>query len=226
MLKRVIAKAGWSCWRRILAQRQHSGFRASPFSFCNDGCTFADYVWLGRKVSLTDVSIGRFSYIISGAARNCSIGAFCSIGQEVKLGGLAAHPFHVSTHPSFFSDSPPVGISFHVMPGFRHFRRVEIHHDVWIGDRAMIMDGVKVGTGAVIGAGAIVTHDVAPYEIVAGVPARVIRKRVPEEAIDRLLQSEWWLWDLATLRAMAGRIGAPDVEAFLEQAENRKRGKE
>ena len=67
-----------------------------------------------------------------------------------------------------------------------------IGNDVWIGDQCFIKAGVKVGDGAVIGAHAVVTHDVPPYAIVGGVPARVIRYRFDEETINSLLNSEWW----------------------------------
>jgi len=67
-----------------------------------------------------------------------------------------------------------------------------IENDVWIGSYSKIIGGVHIHTGAVIGAGSVVTKDVPPYAIVAGCPARIIRYRFPEEKIEKLLQSEWW----------------------------------
>lgn len=71
---------------------------------------------------------------------------------------------------------------------------VEIGNSVWIGDRAIILAGVTLGDGAVVGAGAVVTKDVEPFTIVAGVPARPIRRRFDDEVIDALLAIRWWDW--------------------------------
>ena len=72
-------------------------------------------------------------------------------------------------------------------------RRVIIGNDVWIGDRAYIMSGCCIGSGAVIAANAVVTKDVEPYTIVAGVPAREIKKRFPQSITSELLESRWWM---------------------------------
>ena len=64
--------------------------------------------------------------------------------------------------------------------------------DVWVGARATIVAGVRIGIGAVIGTGSVVTHDVPPYSIVAGVPAKVVRYRFSEDVIEKLLDSKWW----------------------------------
>ena len=97
--------------------------------------------------------------------------------------------------------------------------RVRIGHDVWIGRSAIVLAGVEIGHGAVVGAGAVVTRDVAPYAIVAGNPARLIRFRFDETTRMRLLASRWWELDEATL----GELGAlvRDVPRFLESIERR-----
>ena len=75
-----------------------------------------------------------------------------------------------------------------------------IGHDVWIGDRVTILGGCKsIGNGAVIAAGSVVTRDVAPYAVVAGAPARPIRRRLNDETIDLMEASRWWESDLAAL---------------------------
>ncbi|MCD7836144.1 MAG: CatB-related O-acetyltransferase [Lachnospiraceae bacterium] len=67
-----------------------------------------------------------------------------------------------------------------------------IGNDVWIGSNAIVLQGMDIGDGAVIGAGAVVTHNVKPYEVVAGVPAKTIKYRFNDEIIKRLLEISWW----------------------------------
>jgi tetrahydrodipicolinate N-succinyltransferase len=109
-----------------------------------------------------------------------------------------------------------MGVSFHTVEGFKDFANVSIEHDVWIGDRAMVLDGVTIATGAIVGAGAIVTGDVSPYEVVVGVPARSIGLRVAERHIPKLLESRWWTLEMRSLEHMAPLIGSDDVSAFLD----------
>lgn len=77
---------------------------------------------------------------------------------------------------------------------------VEIGHDVWIGEGARILRPVVLGHGCVIAAGAVVTRDVPPYAIVAGVPARILRYRIPEELIPQMLSIAWWDWEPQVIR--------------------------
>lgn len=129
---------------------------------------------------------------------NCEIGKFCSIANNVIIGG-AMHPVSwVSTSPVFYSgrDSLKMKFSTHKLPDVK---MTIIENDVWIGQYAMIKQGVHIGTGAVIGMGSIVTKDVEPYSIVAGNPAREIRKRFDEETVRKLLETKWWEFDDAKL---------------------------
>jgi acetyltransferase-like isoleucine patch superfamily enzyme len=122
------------------------------------------------------------------------IGAFCSIANGVVIGG-GMHPIEwVSTSPVFYSgrDSVKAKFSEHQRPPVI---RTTIGNDVWIGQNAIIKQGVKIGTGAVIGMGSIVTKNVGPYEIVAGNPAKKIRNRFDHEIAQRLLASSWWTLD-------------------------------
>ncbi|MGE6792485.1 CatB-related O-acetyltransferase [Pseudomonas guineae] len=149
-------------------------------------------------LNFRELKIGAMSYIRSGGELGniSQIGRFCSIGNDVVLGqDKAAHPLHwVSTHPFQFTD--------HRLTYEADLAPAEIGHDVWIGRDAMVMEGVRVGTGAVIAARSVVTRDVPPYGIVAGVPARLIKFRHPPEVVAGLLDSAWWDRPLAALMEM------------------------
>ena len=139
-----------------------------------------------------DSSIGRYSYIgYNSEVHSCDIGAFCSIANQLIVGG-AKHPLNwVSTSPVFYNVGGGTG---------RHLgnqeidplKRTTIGNDVWIGSRVTIIQGLNIGTGAVIGTGSIVTKDVPPYAVVAGSPARIIKYRFDEDTIQKLLNSNWW----------------------------------
>jgi hypothetical protein len=99
----------------------------------------------------------------------------------------------------------------------RRSKRVTIGHDVWIGHGAIVMPAISIGHGAVVAAGAVVTKDVAPYAIVAGVPARHLRWRFEETIRNRLLLLEWWNWDHARLGQAVSDMQSLAPEAFIEK---------
>lgn len=124
------------------------------------------------------------------------IGKFCSIACGAKfifnsanhtLSSLSTYPF-----PLFFEDW--VLKQEEVADSWDNKGDIAIGNDVWIGYEAVIMAGVTIGDGAIIGTRAVVTKDVPPYTIVGGVPARLIRKRFPDETISELLKIRWWDW--------------------------------
>lgn len=122
---------------------------------------------------------------------NCEIGAFCSIADGVVIGG-AQHPIEWgSTSPVFYNGRDSV------TKKFSEFDRplnpkTKIGNDVWIGERAIIKGGVSIGDGAVVGMGSIVTHDIPPYCIAVGNPAKIIKKRYGENTIELYMQKKWW----------------------------------
>ncbi len=148
---------------------------------------------------LERAEVGRCSYIGSmAAAYDCRIGKFCSIARDVYIGG-GIHPVDwVSTSPCFHLKSNATGV-YYGNKSFQWSKETVIGNDVWIGIRAIILPGVTVGDGAVIGAGSVVTKDVGPYEIWAGNPARLIRKRFDDDTIIKLLEMKWWDWEDSVL---------------------------
>lgn len=149
-----------------------------------------------------DSAIMTFSYIgRNSMVQHATIGSFCSIANDVYI-GLGAHPSHTfSTSPLFYRVANTFNVSLVENDyDFAEYRPIEIGHDVWIGSRAMVLDGVKVGDGAIIAANAVVTKDVPAYAVVAGVPAKIIRYRFSPEKIDKLLSEQWWLWPLNEIK--------------------------
>lgn len=149
------------------------------------------HVGIGEDVILdSNVKIGDFSYINKGTIIfSGSIGKFCSIAHYCQI-GLPIHPLkYISTNPNTYGEGNFFGFKTHWED---IYNPPMIGNDVWIGSQAMIMQGVTIGHGAVIAAGAVVTKNVEPYEIVAGIPAKVIGYRFEKEKIEYLLDLKWW----------------------------------
>ena len=140
-------------------------------------------------------NMGYGTYICNDCSIIGNIGRFCSIAPEVK-NTLGVHPIsepYVSTSPMFFSLRKQTGKTFAKKQLFEELKEpIEIGHDCWIGQRVFIVGGVKIGIGAVVLAGAVVTKDVPPYSIVGGVPAKGLKYRYDDDTIKFLLKSEWW----------------------------------
>ena len=132
--------------------------------------------------------VGKYTYISArSGAVYAKIGNFCSIASNVGIGGGSHMLDAVSTSPVFNKGRNLFGTNFSNIE-FSPYKTTIIGNDVWIGNRALILQGVTIGDGAVVGAGSVVTKDVEPYTIVAGNPARVIRKRFDEETVEKLLE--------------------------------------
>lgn len=143
---------------------------------------------------INDSVIKSYSYIGSHCLiQNCEIGRYCSIASNVKI-GLGMHPIdNFSTSPIFYRKHNPLKVKVvSENSDFIEYKKTIIGNDVWIGSDAIIMGGVNIGTGSIIAAGAIVTKDVKPYEIVGGIPAKFIRFRFNTAQIEKLLNSNWW----------------------------------
>ena len=160
-------------------------------------------------------SMGRYSFCgYDCSILNAEVGSFCSIASGVKIGGMA-HPLHfVSTSSVFLSHKDSVKAKFGRHDYLPKIQTI-IGHDVWIGEGAFIKAGVNIGIGAVVGMGAVVTKDVEPYAIVAGNPARVIKKRFNDEVAKKLLDSKWWEKNEIELSILGQYVNNP--EKFIEQ---------
>ena len=202
----------------LINQRIKKALRDSGISILHGGdLNWPNRVTLEAPCSLKwmgiagPIHVSAFSYAVSGYFSHVKIGRYVSIGESVQI-GRSDHPLDwASLSPLFFQDHKavtdiPVPEAANVHPqDFMHgapypvAKWIEIGNDVWIGHGAFIMPGVKIGNGAVVAAGAIVTKDVPPYAVVAGVPAVVKKYRFPDAIIERFQRVKWWqyaFWDI------------------------------
>lgn len=203
----------WVLLRRLRLMNILTGFSAHWSSYSDDFSVFGGYNNIGRRCKIIDSKIGRFSYVAADTKIiRANIGSFCSIGQESLLGGLATHPLNwLSTHPVFYSAKRQSNISFTEHDIFHDQKDIEIGHDVWIGARVMILDGCKIGNGAVIAAGAVVVKDVPAYAIVGGVPASIIKYRFDPDIIENIQKTQWWNFSIDKL----AKLNVSDLSSIM-----------
>jgi acetyltransferase-like isoleucine patch superfamily enzyme len=150
---------------------------------------------------LVNCSIDAFSYVSYNAIlENIEIGRYCQLGNNVSTlgehptGWLTSHPFAHGNQKIF-----PAPFTWERFTSFERSQPTKIGNDVWIGNGVQLKAGVTIGDGAIVGAGAVVTKDVAPFAIVAGVPARQIRLRFAPAVIERIQAVQWWQYNLLGL---------------------------
>lgn len=171
--------ANWLFWLSKFAYLNKNDIILKSFNVSKD-CKFKHDILICRGVYIyDDVSIGAYSYINKNSnIENCSIGNYCSISSNVFV-SPAEHDYkNISTSP-------------HLTIRKIERKKTYIGDNVLIGCQSVIKAGVKVGTGAVIGAGSIVTHDVPDYAVVAGNPAKVIKYRFNSDIINLLNTINW-----------------------------------
>ncbi|QKE37038.1 type B chloramphenicol O-acetyltransferase [Vibrio fluvialis] len=144
------------------------------------------------------------------------IGAFCSIGSGAvfMMAGNQGHRTDwISTFPFFYMENEHFTDA---ADGFVRSGDTVIGNDVWIGSEAMIMAGVTIGDGAIIASRAVVTKDVAPYEIVGSNPAKHIRFRFEPEQIEKLLEMQWWHWRDSQLKGAMKLLTSGDIDELYQ----------
>lgn len=192
-----------------------------------DGCVVIDsdfgaYTWINSGTRVQHSVFGDYSYCDRNCdVANAQIGKFANIASGVRI-GATDHPLErASLHhfmyrsSDYWSDAEPDAAFFE----HRRSRLAVVGHDTWIGHNAQIKPEVTVGHGAVVAAGAVVTKDVAPYTIVAGMPAKVLRLRQPEPIAERLMALAWWDWDHDRIGDALEDFRSLDADAFLEKYE-------
>lgn len=186
--------------------------------------TFGSFVEIGKGSRVAQSSFGDYSYCDRFAdIANARIGKFANIAAFSRI-GATDHPLHTASLHHFLYRSDDYWDDADRDADFfahRSSRVATIGHDTWIGAGAMVKPEVTLGDGAVVAAGAVVTKDVAPYTIVAGTPAKVLRKRQPAEIAERLITLAWWDWPHEKLRAVLEDFRKLRAEAFLEKYETK-----
>jgi phosphonate metabolism protein (transferase hexapeptide repeat family) len=184
-----------------------------------EACDLAEYTEIGPGNALEHVRMDRFSYTCQNCyIQHAHIGAFANIAAHVRI-GPTDHPMHRATLHHFtyrrqqYGFAPQDDIPFFEA---RQKRITTLGPDCWIGHGAIILPDITIGTGAVIGAGAIVTKSVPDYAIVVGTPAKVIRYRFSEETMQALNTIAWWHWSWEKLRDTLEDFSLP-IEAFIEK---------
>lgn len=158
-----------------------------------------------------NIEIGKYSYggcfNLDNIQAFTKVGRYCSFAESVYIYN-ANHPLNFkSTHPFFFNPAYR-----YVTSDFRHKNSLTVSNDVWVGCNAIILSKVRrIGDGAIIGAGAVVTKDVPDFAVVAGNPAKVIKYRFSQETIERIKASRWWDMDIEQLK--------DDLQEFLQPVE-------
>lgn len=146
------------------------------------------------------VKIGKYTYIGNNTrvGFRTTIGNYCSISRDSEIAPVNHPTDYLSTHPFQYNKKHFTSVkkySDHARIKGAPITDTMIGHDVWLGARTMICQGVTIGTGAIVAGGAVVTRDVPPYAVVGGIPAKIIKYRFDQDTIDKLLKSEWWLFN-------------------------------
>ncbi|MBN1850653.1 MAG: acetyltransferase [Deltaproteobacteria bacterium] len=177
---------------------------------------FGKYTEIADNTSIIQSSIDDFSYVMEHCSViYASIGKFSNIASMVRI-NPGFHPIERPTLHHFTYRAKMYGFGdqdddqfFH----WRELRRVTIGHDTWIGHGSVIMPDVTIGNGAIVGSLSVVTKDVAPYEIVAGVPSKTLRYRFPTKIVETLQQIAWWDWPYEVIRERFDDF--KDLRSFL-----------
>jgi len=219
-IKKIALSLYKSRLRRKIKIKLGKGVLIGPSTICEGNN------YLGYESSINSSYLGFASYLAENTIiKKAKIGKYVSIGPDVKIvDGKHPSSDFVSTHPAFFSTRKQVGFSYtdkQLFQEFADFRDKDkkystiIGNDVWIGARVLIMEGVQIGDGAIVAAGAVVVKDIEPYAIVAGIPAKTIKYRFTKNQIDFLMGLKWWDKEETWIRANSGYFS--NINGFIKQ---------
>ncbi len=195
-----------------------------------DGTVITNTVYLQNVIDHPRIEVGAYSYasnftpqtnwaqtlapyLFPISKEKLTIGKFCQFAHGTTfITSSANHPMQgFSTYP-FRVFKPETMIDYINLPS----RDTVVGNDVWIGHDAIIMPGVTIDSGAIIAAGAVVTKDVAPYTIVGGNPAQIIRQRFADKVVSDLLEINWWDWSIDKIETHLGAIEGADIDVLKQ----------
>jgi lipopolysaccharide transport system ATP-binding protein len=147
------------------------------------------------------------------------VGKYCSIGRDCNFFLHANHrPDWITTSSQLWGPVTPEIASLHMEMGHPSCKGdIIVGNDVWIGAKSTIMSGVKIGHGAIVAAGALVTKDVEPFSVVGGNPAKHLKYRFEEQQIKDLLDIAWWDWEESKIKEEAMILWSQDINYFIEK---------
>ena len=230
MLKRKLEEIGSALYRTLCFPFIRMGIEIKTKSimkqgsYINKGTVLEGRNYIGKDVRLSHVRVGYGSVVNGGSdLANTIVGKYASVGAHVVT-SEGSHPVdgkHVALHTAFYSTKKTHGYSYAVKDTYDEMKYIDrdkgisviIGNDVWIGNYVNILEGVTIGDGAAIATGSLITKDVEPYGIYAGVPAKKLRLRFTDDQIDRLERIRWWDKSEEEIRSMVEKGYFDDITA-------------
>jgi phosphonate metabolism protein (transferase hexapeptide repeat family) len=183
-------------------------------------CVLGRFTDVAERVVMAECELGDYSYVERGAeAIYTAIGKFCAVASNARLNALN-HPIDRITQHKISYRPNEYFVGAKIDKVFRERRQrahVVMGHDVWIGHGAVVMPGISIGHGAIVAAGAVVTRDVEPFAIVAGVPARRIKWRFTKSIRERIITLAWWDWEHDKLALAVADMQQLKIQDFLKR---------
>ncbi|GAA2884814.1 hypothetical protein GGQ99_004854 [Aminobacter niigataensis] len=182
--------------------------------------TLGRWTEVSERTRISESELGDYSYVMQDCSLWCTtVGKFSNIAAAVRCNATNHPTWRPTLHHFTYRASDYWDDAAHETEFFewRRSNAVTIGHDTWLGHGSTVLPGVTVGDGAAVGSGAVVTKDVAPYAIVAGVPAKPLRERFDRKTAERFQALAWWDWDHARLRVALDDFRNLSAEEFLEK---------
>jgi phosphonate metabolism protein (transferase hexapeptide repeat family) len=181
-------------------------------------CRLGKFTEVMEHTVMAETAMGDYSYICTyGSVRYAEIYKFSNIAAHVCI-NPGNHPFERPTLHHFTYRGAQYGFSEsndEVFFNWRRVQKVSIGNDTWIGYGSIIMPGITIGNGSIVGSNSVVTKDVPSYTVVAGSPAKVIRKRFPSMIAMSIESIKWWDWDYETIKSRFEDF--KDLRLFLDK---------